>query len=314
MRVEPCVDRSEWASFLSGVVNPTLFHDLNFLAYHPASRFNFHHLCVRDGERLVALLPGAIEQSGLFISTSGASSGGPVLSDGIVVADLNEIVKAVQDYAKAQGWSGIEMTLPVPCYAEKLGELLGLALFNNGFQYKHRWLCNILPLDVDWSKRFSSRQVSYVRAALRDGVTAIEGGVELLELFAKPFRDTFKRHGVSATHTEDEIRDLMGRFPDRIRIHLAMHKDEALAGLLIFHVAPGVGYTMYILRAAENSGVRGDSVVIADTMTRLAAKGFRYLDLGPSASDMNINDGVLTFKERLGSFCQCRDRWYWMRQ
>ena len=311
MHVTLLTDREEWAAFLKCAVNPTLFHDLRFLDYHPSGRFNFHHLVIRNDRSLVGLLPGALSADGVFNSTSGASVGGLVVGPNASFHNVLEAIEAVQAYAKKNGWAAIEMTTPPRVYAPDAADCVSMALHLKRFAYRHRWLCHVLPLDQDWSRRFSSRQAAYVRAAHRAGATAVEGGIELLGTFYRPFRDTFARHGVPATHTEDEIENLMERFPDRIRIHLAMQDNEPLAGLLVFYVAPGVGYTMYIVRSAGRENARGDSVVIADAMTHLAAKGFRYLDLGPSASDMNVNWGVLTFKERLGAVGLCRDRWVW---
>jgi hypothetical protein len=96
-----------------------------------------------------------------------------------------------------------------------------------------------------------------------------------------------------------------------VRIHLAMQDGVPIAGLLVFRLTPYVANAFYICRSSQQSGQHGAAFIIADTMERLAREGFRYLDLGPSASDLNFNKGVAFFKEGLGAFGQCRDRWRW---
>jgi hypothetical protein len=51
---------TEWKAFLEASNNGTLFHDLDFLAYHPLERFDTHHLMFRQNGKLIALLPAAI--------------------------------------------------------------------------------------------------------------------------------------------------------------------------------------------------------------------------------------------------------------
>jgi hypothetical protein len=139
----------------------------------------------------------------------------------------------------------------------------------------------------------------------------VEMGVEGLDHFLKVFRDTYARHGVAATHREDEIRDLLVRLSGRIRLHLAMLDGAPAAGLLVFRLTTEVAYTFYICTSAEHAGEHGAAFLVADLLDRLAATGVRYLDLGPSASDQKLNKGVAFFKEGLGAFGQCRDRWRW---
>src|SRR5262249_24033265 len=140
---------------------------------------------------------------------------------------------------------------------------------------------------------------------------ALEGGLELWDQFVPPFHDTYDRHGVPATHTEDEIRDLLVRMPERARLMVAMIGDAPVASLLIFKVAKSVVVTFYICSSNELRQEGGNAFIIAAAMDQYGAQGFRYLDLGPTASDMNFNAGNTHFKEGLGALGQCRDRWVW---
>ena len=306
-----------WTAFLAGSANGTLFHDLRFLRYHPEDRFHFHHLILKREDKPIALLPGGFSGSperAVYRSPLGASVGGLVVAPDVRGETAVEMIEAVQDYAREQGWAGVELTLPPHCYSDVNG-LIEFALFSRGFYLAHRWLCHMLPIipgpNGGYEKAFRSRQISYVRAARRRGVVGVEKGIEGLDDFLSVFRDTFARHRAAPTHTEDEIRDLLLRFPDRIRIHLAMLGKTPMAGVLIFILTAQVANTFYICRGNGHDGDRGATFIIADVIQRLAQREFRYLDLGPSASDLRFNKGVAFFKESLGAIGQCRDRWSW---
>ena len=306
-----------WQEFLSRAANGTLFHELHFLRYHPQERFRFHHLVLMHQGKPIGLLPGGLvgsEQRPLFCSPLGASVGGLAVGPDLRAGTALAMVQALQDYARCQGWAGIEMTLPPSYYSFQTAGVIEFALFCRGFRLQRRWLCPVLQLEPEpeaFRRTYTARQASYVRAARRKGVRSFETGVEGLEDFVVPFRDTYERHGIPATHTEDEIRDLLIRLPERVRIHLAMLHGIPIAGLLVFRVTKTVAYTFYICRNSGYSNEHGPAFLIAELMDKLSTAGFRYLDLGPTASDDSFNDGVTFFKEGLGAVGHCRDRWGW---
>ena len=87
--------------------------------------------------------------------------------------------------------------------------------------------------------------------------------------------------------------------------------DDPVAGILLFHVTAQVAYTFYICRSERGDAGSAIAFLIADLLDRLPARGVRHLDLGPSASDLNFNDGVVFFKEGMGGVGACRNRWRW---
>jgi Acetyltransferase (GNAT) domain len=319
INIEPLrADESEWEKFLSRSVNGTLFHDLRFLRYHPAGRFRFHHLVFKRNGKPVALLPGGISGTTdrpIFCSPLGASFGGPALMAGLGAEVALDFINALQNYAREQCWGGIEITLPPPCYSFETSGLIEFALFYWSFRVVHRWLCPVLSLapgsENNYERMFRNRQIRYVRAAKRKGMIAIESGIHVLNDFLRVFHDTYARHGVEATHTPEEIRDLLQRFPDQVRIHLAMLGEIPIAGLLVFRLTASVAYTFYICSNSKYAHEHGAAFVIAKLIDRLSNAGFRYIDFGPSASDQKFNKGVSFFKEGLGAAGQCRDRWFW---
>jgi len=317
--LQPGEERA-WQQFLHESSNATLFHDLDFLAYHPPGRFRFHHLVACEQQRIRALLPGGLVDGPtgtVWRSPIGASIGGPVLGRRAGLDDTLAIVDALQHHARASNWMSIELTLPPVVYHPAIGDQIGFALFTRGFREQHRWFSPMIDLSLASpgssvaEALFEKRQIHALRSALRDGAVAEEGGVECLDHFAPLFEATYARLGARPTHTVDEVRDLLQRVPDRVRLVLARSDGAISAAVLLMQLTREVASTFYICRSPEHHDSAGSIVAIAVLADTLRARGSRWLDLGPSASDETRNAGVLFFKEGLGGVGYCRSQWSW---
>lgn len=315
--VQPCrpEDGDAWKAFLRDSNNGTLFHDLEFLAYHPSGRYDFRHLVALKGNRIEAVIPGALSPEGIFVSTAGASIGGPAVKKSISAEACLQLVKALQVYCKSAGWHGIQITLPPPVYNDEPDQLIEFALHLRGFQLVHRSMPLLIPLDrgndCQFQRLFRQSQRSYVRACLRKGVAVKEAGVEGLPAFLESFAETYARLQSPPTHTPQEIEALLRRLPVKIQIWLAQISEITIAGMLIFIVNRNVCTAFYICDRVAYREFHGVTVLVAKAAEVYARQGFRYLDLGPSASSAQFNRGVVGFKESLGARAFCRDSWRW---
>lgn len=318
VRAVPAGEAAELRSFLDHAASATLFHEPSFLAYHPEGRFAFHPLAVVRGGRIVAYLPGGIAaQDGrpVFRSPLGASFGGSVLAARTSAADTLALLRCLQDHAQREGWSGIDLTPPPSIYRRDGSDTLGFGLHASGFTLASRMLCAALHLHGTaprFPSLYRSRNVTKTRAAQRLGVETTIGGSELLEAFQVVFDATYERHGVAATHSMAELRDLMQRLPDRFQIVLARHQGRPVAGLFLMRMSEAVSNAFYICSSSEDAEINAGLAMFAWVMDHLGDSGTQTLDLGPaSMPDGSLNRGVCFFKEGLGAFGYCRDRWVW---
>lgn len=318
--VAPLTDgeRQSWQDFLAGAANSSLYHDLDFLAYHPPGRFRFEHLIARQKGKILALVPGGLaerQEGTVFASPLGASSGGLVVKPRLRAAQALAMVQALQEHAADQGLAGIDLTLAPAVFADSPSEIIPFALFGRGFRLVNRWLSAMLDLSSAQAPRyehlFRKTSANLVRGAKRKGMALAEYGLEGLPLFLEIFEDTYARHGVKAAHTGDEIAWLLERLPDRVRLFLAVKAGCCVAGVLVFMLAPSVAYTYYICTSTTSAEVGATQFLFAELADVLAERGVRWLDLGPCCWDGNFNAGVTFFKESLGCVMHCRDRWSW---
>ena len=308
-------EAAAWKTFLNDSNNGTLFHDLDFLAYHPPGKYDFRHLVASRGPHIEAVIPGALSADGIFVSLAGASIGGPAVKKSLPAEACTHLIGALQLYCNSAGWRGIEITLPPPIYHDEPDQIIEFALHMRGFQLVHRSMPLLIPLDRDKSNHyeriFRERQRRYVRACRRKGVAVTESGTDGLGGFLELLEETHARLKAPPTHTPAEIRSLFDRVPNHLRIWSAHLGGIVIASMLLFILNRNICVTFYLCDRASHRADHGATVLLAEVIDALGERGYRYLDMGPSASTIHFNHGVVGFKESLGARAFCRDRWHW---
>jgi hypothetical protein len=308
-------DAHAWKALLRDSNNGTLFHDLDFLAYHPPGKYDFRHLVALRGAHIEAVIPGALSADGIFVSLAGASIGGPAVKKSLSAEGSLHLVEALQLYCESAGWRGIEITLPPPVYNDEPDQIIEFALRVRGFDLVHRSMPLLIPLDREKSNHyeriFRERQRRYVRACRQKGVAVTESGIDGLSGFLELLDETHVRLKAQPTHTHAEIQDLFDRVPDRLRIWSAHLDGIVIASMLLFILNRNICNTFYLCDRASHRTNHGATVLLAEVIDALGERGYRYLDMGPSASTVHFNNGVAGFKESLGARAFCRDRWRW---
>jgi Acetyltransferase (GNAT) domain len=325
IKVEPydATLAQEWKSFLATSDNGTLFHDLDFLAYHPQGRFETHHLLFsRAGER-VALLPAALvaEEDGRpwLKSPYGASIGGFVLPPSQSPLVTLELCASLKDHARSLGCGGVEMRIPPAVYHRACGETQSFALAAAGFTLSQRWFCPIISLaatsEAEAGTIASKRYRQYVRAALRQGAQVSATGPERLDELYVVLEANRAKYQVKPTHSLDELKWLVDTLPERIRLFICTLSGPVIGAAVMFDVTERVTCCFYLCHDERFDEYRAPAVLISHLMQEYARRGFHYLDMGPSGNiDLSsgrrtLNSGGINFKQQLGGVGYCRDTW-----
>jgi hypothetical protein len=305
---------ADWQRFLRTSINGTLFHDLDFLSYHPAGRFDWHHLVMKTSDEIVGVLPaGIIEQHDgrWLVSPVGASVGGPVLQPRSSARLVMRLIEAIQGYARSTGIAGVRMTVGPSIYSSPPTDSLGFALAASGFGLEQRWLTHFVSIDPD-KDGFSTTRRQELRRGIEAGIQVRQALAADLGEFHEILTDSHARHHSTPTHTQDEIASIMATLPERARLFAGWLDGRMIAGTLVLQINDSVANTFYISERPEARGKHGPAVVLKHVFDVLAREGTRYVELGPSSfDDYAINPGVAFFKESLGAFGVCRDRWSW---
>ncbi|WP_370675587.1 GNAT family N-acetyltransferase [Pleomorphomonas sp. PLEO] len=289
----------EWDAFCRKSVNGTFLHSRLFLGYH-GDRFHDLSVSVRDGARLIALLPAARDPNDekLVVSHPGTTYGGFV-HDGYLTGErMLEAFEAVGAFMAQSGSRRLLYKAIPHSYARvPAGDDL-YALFRLGAR---RVRCD-LSSAVDLAHRLpvSERRRRALRKSQRyveisSDLTHIDGLWEVLS------ENLSRKHNAQPVHSRAEIGDLLGRFPDEIAVRVALVDNEVVAGVVLF-LTSRVWHAQYIASSEVGYSTCALDTVFETIIAEATVAGCRYFDFGTSNENAGtvLNTGLYRFKSEFG--------------
>lgn len=299
-----------WDEFVRLSNNGTLFHLQKFFDYHPAGRFQFHHLMFYDDGALFAVLPAAIADGGKTLeSPIGASYGGFVLP--LIKFHKNEeLVDALLSYAAAQGFTKILLTPAPVIYQTQPIQDIDYALAFRGFDFDRHYISHAIDLrdGKDFLKNFTSTARRYIHQCQRNADLTVErlDDAKSYELFYPILLDNKAKHNAKPTHSLDELLRLKSLFPEAIQLFLVKLKGEAIGGSVMFVCNPHVALCFYNMLYYEFEKYHPIHYVMYHVCEWAVGLGCRYVDIGVSqdpgaANPMTPAYSLIEFKEKFGA-------------
>lgn len=296
-----------WKRFVYESRNGTLFHDLDFLAYHPPSRFQTVHLTVKKKGNLCAVFPAVkAEKEGqtALVSHPGASYGGLALAQGLGAEEVFQIVEKLVAWAKGEEFVRIEMTLPPEICSIDPDNILEFALHLAGFRIVRRQLTGAIPL-FESHPKITNSAMRMVGKSKREGVEVKES--EDYKTFYEILVENRSKHGAVPTHTLAELERLKKLVPEHLALFLAELKGKPIGGTLLFVLNSRVVLNFYLAHLWEYQEHRAANLLVYETIQWAKSKGFHYLDMGTSMIGTEPNWSLTEFKERFGARGFIRD-------
>lgn len=306
----------QWEAFVWSANNGNIFHTRRFLSYHPADRFVDASLLFFKKGRLLALLP-AVDWSDqgkhILISHRGASYGGFVIRDTLSIEEAFELVRALIDFCRREGFSAIDITPPPQIYLRRPSNYIDFALVQNGFGYRKREISSVIPLDFRSEEiltTFSEMSRRAVRRGQKLGVVVRETDKAAdYERFYEILKKNLRlRHGVNPTHTLPELMRVKELFPERIKLFGAFLPDDTMvAGVVMFVCNLRVVLAFYISHDEAYQQYRGVNCLFHDIVDWGIRSGYGFLDFGIFTVNEDPNWGLARFKESFGAQGVFRD-------
>ncbi len=301
-----------WDEFVWKANNGTIFQTRKFLAYHPPERFVDHSLSFfKEGRRLAVFPAVDFNENGkrILLSHRGASYGGLVTKDALSIREAFDLVESLIEYAKDNGFDGIDMTPPPQIYLHRPSNYVDFALVQNGFGYRKREISSVIPLDFhrhEILSTFSESSRRAVRRAQKLGVVVRES--EDYACFYAILKQNLRlRHNVNPTHSLEELLLLKNIFPDRIKLFAAFYGETMVAGVVMFICNPRVVLAFYISHDDNNQQYRGVNALFYHIVDWGIAEGYGFLDFGIFTVNEDPNWGLARFKESFGAQGVFRD-------
>ena len=294
-------DAERWDTFCADAHGATFLHTRRFLSYH-GDRFTDRSLIFEDGARWLGVLPGAQSPSraDLVVSHPGITYGG-VLHEGDLRGEgmLNALQAAREHYAAA-GYQTL-LYKPVPhIYHHAPAQDDLYALFRLGAK---RVRCDLSScIDLAHPLPVSERRRRALKKAQRAGLTLDTGAHLADELWPVLEANLAQRHGQKPVHSLPEMRMLLERFPQAIRVHVARLEKQVIAGTVLF-IAGRVRHTQYIASNALGHETGALDLVFDRQIQEARDMNAQFFDFGISNEDggRSLNLGLHRFKSEFGA-------------
>ena len=301
-----------WDSFVKNANNGTMFHLRRFLSYHPEKRFVDHSIEFYKKNILFSVFPAAesrINGKIYLVSHPGLTVGSFVVAESVSINNSLELIKILIDYAKKNGLGGIRLTIPPIFYQNRASNYIDYALLRNGFKYLKREVTSTLFIENDVKENLSKFKPSHARAVRKAKETGIDIKItQDIESFYAILKENLNiRHGVSPTHTIQELYDLINLFPNSINVFGAFYKGEMIAGVLNIIIKDDVVLAFYISHKEKFQEMRPLNLLFYNIFEWCIKEKIKVYDFGIFTVDGEPNMGLGRFKENFGASGIFRD-------
>lgn len=300
-------DKELWNSFVSKARNATFLFDRNYMDYH-ADRFDDNSFMFYHKGKLKAVLPANVAGDTLY-SHQGLTYGGLLLDKKATVEDVLECFDSLNSWLRENGISKVVYKALPWIYQQYPSEEDLYAL---------TWKCKAQLISRDISSsividnklKFAESRKSGIRKALSLNIEVGESND--VDGFWHVLEDNLgNRYNAKPVHTSSEMKLLMSRFPNNIRLYVAKKNGEIVGGTLIY-VTPQVVHTQYISASVEGKK-HGALDLLFDYIINKVYANCRYFDFGKSTEQGGayLNEPLIFQKEGFGGRGVCYDWYQW---
>lgn len=300
-------DKELWNSFVSKARNATFLFDRNYMDYH-ADRFDDNSFMFYHKGKLKAVLPANVAGNTLY-SHQGLTYGGLLLDKKATVEDVLECFDSLNFWLRKNGISKV-VYKALPWIYQQYPSQEDL--------YALTWKCKaqLISRDIastiviDNKLKFAESRKSGIRKALSLNIEVGESND--VDGFWHVLEDNLgNRYNAKPVHTASEMKLLMSRFPNNIKLYVAKMNGEIVGGTLIYGT-PQVVHTQYISASVEGKK-HGALDLLFDYIINKVYANCRYFDFGKSTEQGGayLNEPLIFQKEGFGGRGVCYDWYQW---
>jgi len=294
-------------------MNGTIFHTQKFLGYHPKNKFSWNHLLFFENDDLIAVLPGALVGT-TYESPIGASYGSLVVQD-MPFNKYIDLVDVFSDFCRQQSYERALLTPAPIIYQSVLQQNLDYALAYRGYTFDKHYISHVIEvLPHDPIPHFQSTTRRYIHKYLREHHIEVQISRDI-ESFYPILVENKARHGVTPTHSLEDLKILRKLFPEEIVLFMVYHRGNPIAGSLNFVCNQQVLLVFYNMLDYRYEKFHPIHVVMYEVYRWAQMKGFKWIDIGVS-QDTKAEDhmtpaySLIKFKEKFNAKGVMRSTYY----
>ena len=294
-----------WNDFVLNSNNGTIFHLRNFLSYHRERSFKDCSFIFAHKENIEAVFTGAIINNCLY-SHPGASFGGFVYNE-LSFPYANQIVDALIKAARKLNLTEIIIIPPPFVYYKKYNETMEYCLYSKGFNNIEYYISSFVNLENNLINQMHDRKKRYIKKMQSEIEIKLSDD---LDTFYPILINNKLKHKAKPTHTLEELKILMDRFPDKIKLLVSSKDNQITGGALNFITNDNTCILFYNMIDYDYQHLQIASLQIYESLKWAQNNKLKFLDIGVSQiyeGDKIIpHESLINFKEQFGAQAMIR--------
>ena len=298
----------EWNQFVKNSKQGTFLLDRSYMDYH-SDRFTDHSLLVYRQGKLYALLP-ANERDHTLYSHQGLTYAGLLTTTKATTEDICEVFVAIRQYLKSLGFQKM-IYKPIPwIYHQIPAEEDLYALFKEcNAQISVRNISAVI--DLHHPLKWYNIRKQGAKKAFNQPIH-IECSEDYATFWEILSTNLMKTYQATPVHTLEEIKLLHARFPESIKLYVALQEDGKMLGGTLLYITPKVVHTQYISASEEGKQKHALDALFMQLIQQ-EYKDWDYFDFGTSNENGGkvLNTSLIYQKEGFGGRGVVYDTYEW---
>ena len=289
--------KHEWYEFVRQSRNGTFLLERDYMEYH-SSRFNDYSLLFYTEKRLIALLPGHIQEDS-FCSHNGLTYGGLILSNQATTSLPLELFELLLTHLKENCEVEKLLYRPIPSiYHRYPAEEDLYALWRCNAQLTGRKVSSVV--EQKKSLPFNTLRKRKLRNAF-NAELRVNQDSDFASYWTILNDNLSDRHHATPVHSLEEMLHLHRLFPENIRLFTVRDLNKQIVAGCIIYETERVAHTQYIASTTEGRE-NGAVDLLFDYLIHTHYISKEFFDLGTSVEEGGrvLNEGLIFQKEGFG--------------
>lgn len=298
--------KEDWDNHIKSSKNGLFLYNRDYIEYHSDKFTDFSLLIYNEKNKIICALPANIND-GCVYSHAGLTFGGLVYTNEITVKDIIDVFYSLIEFFRINVVNKF-IYKPVPyIYSSNPAQEDLYALFLINAELFRRDVS--VTIDLEKDVRYGSQRKRNIKKGTKKPVF-VEQISDVTDYWNLLNEVLSLQHETKSVHTETEIKYLMSKFPENIKLFVGKDVEgKILAGTLVFEYQDIV-HTQYLANSSDGKKC-GALDVVLDHLIKEKYKTKKFFDFGISNEDNGryLNNGLISQKEGFGARAVVHDQY-----
>ena len=256
----------------------------------------------KEGKYKLGIILG-VKDSSLYSPFSAPFGGFSFLSSNVKLSYIENAIKELKNWAKVNGFSSVNITLPPDIYEPGLVSKQVNCLWREGFEMSEidlNYALHLNSFDNNYLQNIQYNARKNLKVALKSDLEFVKcSDPEEKEQAYDVIKKNREQRGFPLRMTWKQVKETTNIID--ADFFLLKHEDNIpVASAVVFHVAPEIVQVIYWGDIHEYSHLRTMNMLSFKVFEYYKNKNIKIVDIGPSTENSVPNYGLAEFKESIG--------------